>query len=171
MIVTLTPRQIKVIRPVLGEDLICRMFGREQTVSRTGSSYTEVTLPYIGWQIIQDRMIDTYLTRHRGRRNDAPKPALAAMTRIARELNAVVRHPAMKRVAMLGVQGGWFPVWETAEGYSPMPGIGRFVVVGPRLMHALRGTAFTVWTPEGLYPATHWLADERSHTELLTKHG
>lgn len=90
------------------------------------------------------------------------------MRRIATAQNIVLRHPAMKGLAMLGTHAGWFPVWVDGFGNrTPIPNGGKFVVLGARTVEGQRKMPITVWVEGGIAPLDHWLAQEESHTALL----
>ena len=94
---------------------------------------------------------------------------MAAIKNIAREENAVLRHPGMRGLAMRGHQAGWFPAWAHPEQveYSPLPVPGwRFVILGPMWIEDRYGI-FTVWSEAGLKPTEHRLLDESVHLAAM----
>lgn len=137
-------------------------------VHEATKSQVTVCAPYLAWQTISDRLVSEHLTRSVGSKRSVQKQVMRMLHRIATAQNRIVRHPAVKGLAMLGAQGGWFPVWIDANGYrSPMPNGGRFTVLGPRLHDTGRAACYTVWVEDGWWPADHWLAQEETHTALL----
>lgn len=140
------------------------------TFDVTPATHTQVTIcaPYVAWQQINDRLVAAYLTPSVGAKRSVQKQVMRMLHRVATSQNRVLRHPALKGLAMLGTHGGWFPVWIADDGRrSPMPNGGRFVVLGPRLVDSDRATPYTVWVEDGIVPADHWLAQEETHTALL----
>lgn len=171
MIVNVTRRQFSYIEGILGDGELRVAFTRDHTPTGTGTWF-DVAAPFIGWEIVQRRLIDAHLSTKLGRRPSTPDAVLRLLARIAASMNAFQRHPAMKRRAMLGIQGGWFPVWETVGDpfYSPTPRDGgTFVVLGPTWEQHHRAQSCTVWTPSGMAPRWSWLASEDSHTRLLAE--
>ena len=128
----------------------------------------EIRAPYIAWQIINDRLVQEYSSRSVGSNRPVQKQIMRMLHRIATSQNRVMRHPALKGLAMLGTHGGWFPVWIDAQGWrSPVPTDGVFTVLGPRLVDSGRAPCYTVWTEDGSVPTDDWLAQEQTHTALL----
>jgi len=130
----------------------------------------EVRAPYAAWEIAKEALMEEYLTRAGGWRGRPVSSAITAMKQIARAQNSFLRHPALREMGLLGLQHGWFPVWEMAHAeprsrrYHPLPIPGApFVVLGPVWHTDHRGTATTTWSPAGLWPKDDWLAQEASH--------
>lgn len=148
-----------------GTPLVAAFTRDVKPLTKTGLS---VVAPYVAWERAMVMLNDQFWT-HRPRTADpVPHHVRVMMRRIATAQNAVIRHPALKGLAMLGVHTGWFPVWIDENGYrSPLPGAGRFTVLGARVVEGQRKTAFTVWVEDGWWPADHWLAQQETHTALL----
>lgn len=173
MIVTVTPRQWDIISEVLGDGPLRAAMTRDRIPVGQGNN-TDITAPFIGWQIVKQRLIDTHLSPTLGRQAHTPDSAMRTLKRISAAQNTMMRHPAMKGIAMLGVQAGWFPVWveDGIEGFSPVPTPnGRFVVIGPIWRQADRAAPITTWGERGVVPHWHWLASEDAHSSLLCEQG
>jgi hypothetical protein len=171
MIVNVTRRQWVYIDDVLGDGPLRVAFTRDHTPTGKGSWF-DIAAPFIGWELVQHRLIDAHLSTRMGRRSTTPEAVLRLLARIAAAQNAFQRHPAMKRRAMLGVHGGWFPVWEMdgMPTYLPAPVEGgRFVLLGPSWEERARAQACTIWREGGMVPTWNWLASEDSHTALLAE--
>lgn len=133
----------------------------------------DVIAPYAAWERAKALMIDRYLTVTGGKKPTTTQTTMSAMRRIAVAQNAVMRHPALRRKQMLGLQQTWFPVWELPEPdmttpggrwFSPFPIEGcPFVVLGPVWEFGHLKARATKWSPEGVWPRDHWLADEANH--------
>jgi len=172
----MTSRQFDDVASVCDGDLLAAI----EAHHIVAGAKIDVEAHYVTWEIAKQRMLFTYLSRRHARKSDTPQPAMAALKGIAREQNAILRHPAMRKKGMAGEQNGWFPAWELPEAdfsvpggryYSPMPPLEighnawRYVVLGP-VWHDDRHGRYTTWSEKGLYPARHWLAEEGTHTSL-----
>lgn len=166
MNVHLTTTHYNTLLRITAGTRLAEVFTRDVSPStKTGLS---VVAPYIAWERAQAMLLDTFWT-HRPRGSEQPPHHVRVMMRrIATAQNTVLRHPAIKGLAMLGINAGWFPAWVDDEGRrSPMPNGGRFVLLGARIIEGQRKTAFTVWVEDGIAPVDHWLAQEEIHTALL----
>ncbi len=121
--------------------------------------------PYVGWERVKNELLPQALTITGGRRAGSPAALRGAIQKIGSAQAAVVRHPAMRGLSMLGHQGGWFPAFRTAAGWSPMPQPGSvFAVLGPVWTTIwTEKQRLTVWTTEGNWPRGHWLSTEAPH--------
>ena len=171
MIVNVTPRQFAHVRELAGDGILRDTMERDHTPTGSGTWF-DVAAPFIAWEIIMRRLEDTFLTPSLAMTKKTPDAALRLIQHIAKAQNTMLRHPALRDAAMIGVQAGWFPLWITPSGaVQPVPvPDSRFVVLGPRWSMNPNGTKVTVWRPDGIWPRNHWLASEASHTALLGEH-
>jgi hypothetical protein len=162
------PHFVHLERQIGSSGLLHEAFTRDREFV-PGTKGVDIVAPYIAWEILMDRLMDTFMTGRRARRSDLPSSGMRLISRIAKAKNAVDRHPALKRVGMLGMQGGWFPLWRSPDGVlSPRPVEGwQFVVLGAHWQDRNGVTPVTTWEEYGVYPKNHWLADEAAHSRLL----
>lgn len=132
---------------------------------------TVIRAPYVAWRLTLALLINEAFRRD-GKRRDVPRPTGTAIKRIARELNAVDRHPAMRGLAVIGWQAITFPVWWGAAGYfpAPMPSL-QFVVLKPEWTIE-NGKKITTWSPtEGVAPEGDRLLMEETHLSVVRASG
>ena len=166
MNVGLTHTHYRTLLNITAGSPLYKVFQRD--VTPTTTTGITVVAPYIAWERTMNLLNERYWTNRPRHERDVPHHVRVMMRRIATAQNAIVRHPALSNVAMLGTHVGWFPVWTDVQGIrSPMPGHGTFSVIGAQTVEGQRKTALTVWTEHGWWPTEHWLAQEETHTALL----
>lgn len=123
-------------------------------------------MPFVAWERVKQVLVSEALTT-RGKRRAGVQPmaALRTISRIAAVQNEMLGHPALRGLAMLGPQPGWFPTWLDPLGYRHLVPVknGRFEVLGPVWVEHQGAKPITVWTVKGLHPAGHRLAIEATH--------
>jgi hypothetical protein len=168
MIVNVTPRQFAHVREVAGDGILRATMERDHRPTGSGTWF-DVTAPYLAWEIVQRRLEEAYLTPSLAMTKKTPDAAMRLLQHIAKAQNTMLRHPALRGAAMIGMQAGWFPLWIMKTGQvSPVPVLdGEFTVIGPRWATNQNGTRVTRWAPDGVWPRGHWLTSESAHTDLL----
>lgn len=168
MYVRMTVPQLELARRH-SEGWLLECFHREVTVH--SATMVDVVAPFTAFEIVKDRLVTEHLTRSAGRTVKAPKTVLPFLRRVSKAQNVFTRHPALRKAGMIGRVTGWFPVWDVDGVYHPTPFEGgTFVVLGPVWTKPPRAAIVTTWSPAGLYPKGHWLADPETHTRLLDHH-
>lgn len=172
MIVNVTPRQFAIALEVAGDGELRAALEHDHRPTGAGTWF-DVAAPYLGWQILLRRLEEQFLSPALGRTPKTPDAALRLISHIAKAQNTMIRHPALRGAAMIGIQAGWFPLWfcdDNMVSPSPIPG-GTFTVIGPKWATNDRGVRITRWDPTGVWPRHHWLASETAHTALLREQG
>jgi len=133
--------------------------------------------PYGAWVQARDLVAERCFTP-RGTKQREQRPGLTGLLKqITTATNTIERHPALRKLGMLGHQTQVLHVWELPEPddrgrfYSLAPvevidgfysGRTKFVVLHP-VFHDGVGSRVTTWGEHGLAPTGDRLADEAVH--------
>lgn len=138
------------------------------------SNRVDIYAPYAAWVFAQDALLDRAFN-HRGyRRRGVPSTVQAAVKSISQAVGFIDRHPALRGVGAIGhhpiVFHLWKLGWPIGSGllYTPYPCPDfEFVVLAPTWERGPGSTQVTVWSGEGVRPATDRLCEERVHQILF----
>lgn len=123
-----------------------------------------VVMPAIGWLRAKEHLAMRCFNARGYRTARVPKTAAVALTRVARELNLLHMHPALRDISLPGRSGGLIPAWrqEGERPWSEFPVAGgKFEILTPEWAK-VGGLEITTWVPR---PASIVapLLDENEH--------
>lgn len=101
--VTFTKRQAEAVQ---------HWVGMAETFTREGSA---MWAPYHEWVITRDVLEQHIFSRRGGRKREVPRSVGRAFQTLVAELNYIDRHPAFKRMAMVGIIPEYFPAVQLDE--------------------------------------------------------
>lgn len=127
-----------------------------------------VRAPFAAWELVAE-VCEQRVFTPKGARRGGVRFLGAALRTVAREMNAVLKHPALRAVAMIGHHAVVIPAWrqdprdDFDRVWWPSPIIGaEFVVLRPT-WHDEGGRRLTTWGRDGIGSRNDWLNDEASH--------
>lgn len=122
---------------------------------------------FVAWEMAIGLM-ETQVFTERGTSRRDGLTERGALSDVSRYYNAYSRHPAFRRLGVIGPQLTIFPAWDVPGEvyYSPKPVEGgEFVVLVPT-WHGKDLSPFTTWEPGSLHGEDR-LAHDETHRRLL----